>query len=179
MIGRDKHSQEFIKKENKKTQDAKDTIRYNFSENKDINKEGFIPTFFLTREQYYARNKKFRGTKTDRELVNNVYLKDNTIYENYDDDNFALILELANFLPIDDIVRITEVDREVVERVIKRANKTPVQHFDKPPIVIWLPRFMWRFVDLVNLQYNPKWVEEAKEAFFKTLKKIRSKTFRV
>ena len=88
-------------------------------------------------------------------------------------------MELANFLPVDDIARVTKTDIDVVVRVIKRANKTPLDHYDKPPIVIWLPRFMWRFVDLVNLQYNPKWVEEAKRAFFKTLKKIRSKGFRV
>ena len=177
MIGSDEYSKKFVDEENKKVEEAQN--KASSLENYRVNKEGFVPTYFLTKEEYYAQNKKFRGQGSDRERVNSVKLKDTTIYETYDDDNFALILELANFLPIDDIVRITNTDREVVERVLKRANKSPVQHFDKPPIVIWLPRFMWRFVDLVNLKYNPKWVEEAKEAFFKTLKKIRSKRYRV
>jgi len=171
------NDKEFIEKENNKVKEA--IKKASLSHNQSVNKDGFCPTFLTPKEDYYAENEKYKGQGSDREKLSQVWVKDKTTYENYDDDNFALIIELANFLPIDDIVKLTNVDKEVVIRVIKRANKIPVQEFDKPPIVIWLPRFMWRFVDLVNLRYNPKWVEEAKEAFFKTLKKIRSKLYRV
>ena len=177
MLGKD--SQDFIEKENNKVQKAKEQRDNNLMGNATVNKEGFIPSTITSKEEYYSQNKVFEGTGVDRDNINYVNVKDKTVYEDYDDDNFALILELANFLPVDDIARVTDTDIDVVVRVIKRANKNPLNHYDKPPIVIWLPRFMWRFVDLVNLQYNPKWVEEAKMVFFKTLKKIRSKSFRV